>query len=422
MQSSLAAPSSPKNGGASPGKAATKTARLPSSVAISSGGPSSLAGASPGAPSAAASGFPPLVPTLSFKEVASRQRSLSGLLAAVPKVATLQGHPSGLHAVVPEAPAVSIPMPQEALTHARHYSRHALVCRFNGFWPSLPDLISWFSSEWYPLLDGEVIPYPCAKGFFVVVFYSTSDRDKVFNSGPWFWGRAGLSMQHWTPAFDPSTDCISSAPVWVRLPYFPLHFWGDESLHSIGNGLGKFLCRSPDSKPARSTFTRICVEMDFSKGFPAEIILQGKDYSRTQKLDYENLSFRCRNCFETGHLARHCGKPPGKKRSSKPTWWTGVPMVPRPESKTPEEAEEAEVEDEIKPPSKGEAEDSPKSPTQQDPLASSWADLADKEEALGPSESHSIDHNNEWQTVSKRKKNFHPRSDVMTRSRSGSLK
>jgi hypothetical protein len=242
----------------------------------------------------------------------------------------------------------------------------------------------------------------------VVVFDSTSDRDKVFNSRPWFWGRAGLSMQLWTPAFDPSMDCISSTPIWVRLPYLSLRFLGDDSLQYIGNGLDKFLCKSPDSKPARSTFARICVEMDFSKGFPAEIILQGKDYSRTQKLDYENLSFRCRNCFETGHLARNCGKPPGKKRSSKPTWWMKASKEPRSKSKTLEaeeeaeakaeikspakgEAEEAEVEAEIKSPAKGEAEDTPKSPTQQETLTPSWANLAEKEDPLRATESQSTD-------------------------------
>jgi hypothetical protein len=213
----------------------------------------------------------------------------------------------------------------------------------------------------------------------VVVFKSTSDRDKVFNSGPWFWGRAGLSMQLWTPAFDPSTDCFSSTPVWVRLPYLPLHFWGDESLKSIGNGLGKFLCRSPDSKPACSTFARICVEMDFSKGFPAEIILQGKDYSRTQILDYENLSFRCRNFFKMGHLARSCGKSTGKKRSSKsqrPTWWTEAPAKSRSESKAREAAAKVEAEAEIKPPAKGkaQAEAIPKSPTQE-PQTSRWVTI-----------------------------------------------
>jgi hypothetical protein len=249
----------------------------------------------------------------------------------------------------------------------------------------------------------------------------------VFNSGPWFWGRAGLSMQLWTPAFDPSMDCISSAPVWVRLPYLPLHFWGDESLQSIGNGLGKFLCRSPDSKPSLSTFTRICVEMDFTKGFPTEIILQGKDYSRNQKLDYENLSFRCRNCFETGHLVHNCGKPPRKKRSSKsqrPTWWTGAPTEPHSESKAHGAAEEAEAEAKIKPPAKGkaQAEAIPKSPTQPEPQISRWADLADEEDPLGPTESQSMDQSTEWRTVSKKKKNFQARNDVMTRSRSGSLK
>ena len=112
--------------------------------------------------------------------------------------------------------------------------------------------------------------------------------------------------------------------------------------------------------------------MDFSKGFPAEIILQGKDYLRTQILDYENLSFRCRNYFETGHLARSCGKQPGKKRPSKnqrPTWWTRAPSEPRIESKAQEAAEEAEVEAETKPPAKGEAptEATPKSPTRPEP-------------------------------------------------------
>ena len=233
-------------------------------------------------------------------------------------------------------------------------------------------------------------------------------------------------MQLWTPPFDPSTDCISSAPVWVRLPYLPLHFWGDETLHSIGNGLSKFLCRSPDSKPARSTFARICVEMDFSKGFPAEIILQGKDYSRTQILDYENLSFKCRNCFEMGHLAHSYGKSSRKKRSSKsqrPTWWTGAPVESRSESKAQEAAEEVEAEAEIKPPAKGkaQAEAIPKSPTQE-PQASRWADIADKEDPLGPMESQAMDQSTEWKTVSKKKKNFQARSDIITRSRSGSLK
>jgi hypothetical protein len=44
------------------------------------------------------------------------------------------------------------------------------------------------------------------------------------------------------------------------------------------------------------------------------------------------------------------------------------------------------------------------------------------EDALGPTEGQVMDQSNEWKTVSKKKKNTHPRSEVITRSRSGSLK
>jgi hypothetical protein len=66
----------------------------------------------------------------------------------------------------------------------------------------------------------------------------------------------------------------------------------------------------------------ICMEMDFSKGFPAEVILTGKNYSWSQKLDYERVSLHCRSCFETCHLATHCPKGSRKNRKhQKSTWW-----------------------------------------------------------------------------------------------------
>lgn len=52
------------------------------------------------------------------------------------------------------------------------------------------------------------------------------------------------------------------------------------------------------------TFTRICVEFDLSKGFPGHIQIKHKYFSWTQVLDYENTAFRCRTCFQTGHLQK----------------------------------------------------------------------------------------------------------------------
>jgi hypothetical protein len=172
--------------------------------------------------------------------------------ASFKDMASLRGGSSAPNTSIVEAPAVSIQMPKEALVFSSQLSKLALVCRFNGFWPSLVDLRSWIDSEWSPLLVGEVSVCPFAKGFFAAIFESSDERDLVSSSGPWFWGRAGLSVQPWTPDFDPATASISSAPVWVRLPSLPLHFRGDKSLESIGNGIGKFLCNAlklPQSTP-----------------------------------------------------------------------------------------------------------------------------------------------------------------------------
>jgi hypothetical protein len=96
----------------------------------------------------------------------------------------------------------------------------------------------------------------------------------------------------WTPSFDPVIDSLSTTLVWVILPNLPLHLWGLPSLRAIGNALGKFHYRSEETKNySTTTYARICVEMDFNKGFPAEIILTGESSSWSQKLDYENVSF-----------------------------------------------------------------------------------------------------------------------------------
>ena len=65
--------------------------------------------------------------------------------------------------------------------------------------------------------------------------------------------------------------------------------------------------------------------MDFSKKFLAKIILDGKGYSWTQKLDYEQIHFICRVYYEIGNLSLNCKKFPEKNKERKthrnPTWW-----------------------------------------------------------------------------------------------------
>ena len=160
-------------------------------------------------------------------------------------------------------------MPDMALKGIKALSDRALICRFNGYWPKMVDLHAWLDACWKPLLQQTFSIYPCARGFFVIDFDNQEDKSTIVEVGPWFWGSSGLFMQPWNPNFNPSTTFISTAPVWVRLPNLPLHLWNDPSLRSIGDVIGQFhsICLNT-MKFFRTTYARICVQMDVSEGLP----------------------------------------------------------------------------------------------------------------------------------------------------------
>ena len=167
------------------------------------------------------------------------------------------------------------------------YSK-SIICRFNGFWPISDVLHQWIYEPWSP--DCEI--YLCPKGFFIVRFRTTQEREYIINKGPWFWGNARLFMTPWFPKFDDNTMVVSKMPVWVRLHNFPLHLWHHNLLITIGNVLGKFL-KIDEDRITRVifTFARICIEVDFSEGLPKSINLNFNNTQWTQPLDYENTTF-----------------------------------------------------------------------------------------------------------------------------------
>jgi hypothetical protein len=185
--------------------------------------------------------------------------------------------------LVQEAPLFVIPMGQDAEEEEEYYKFVSLVCHFNGFWPKLIDLKCWITTTYIPIMQQQSFIHPCVKGFFIVEFDIEEDRDLILSSGSWFWGNLGLFMKPWSPSFNPAFDTLSLAPVLVRLPNLPLHLWGLPSLEAIGSALGKFHFEiHENSRLSTSTFACICMEMDFSKGFPSDVILTGKTYSWSQ--------------------------------------------------------------------------------------------------------------------------------------------
>ena len=96
-------------------------------------------------------------------------------------------------------------------------------------------------------------------------------------------------------------------PIWIKLPGLPRQYWTEEHFINIGNILGTF--READlsitiMKVCR--VTRILVNINIREGLGEDIQLSWRGVNFTQKLDYENVSFRCRRCHAYGHPAADC--------------------------------------------------------------------------------------------------------------------
>ena len=199
---------------------------------------------------------------------------------------------------------------EEVKQNVSIFSELGLIGRLCGIWPSLSELHSWISENWGPLITGNVQIYPAAKGFFIVVFGNIEDKKMVLCDHFWCWEDQNvLMLKPWHPKFCPDSESFEKIPIWVRLPYFPLHLWFNSCLETIGNSLGEFLLVDEGSSNLlHSTYAQILVEMNISLGLPADIEIKTSNGSWFQPLDYEGIPFRCRQCHQVGHLAVNFSK------------------------------------------------------------------------------------------------------------------
>jgi hypothetical protein len=157
-----------------------------------------------------------------------------------------------------------------------------------------------------PYLKGLIVIKEILHIVLVYLLWCFCIQSLVLNSGPYFMGPQGIYLNQWTPDFDPVVDVPKVVLVWVRLPNLPIHCWNPSSLQTIGNRLGRFINKA-DLK-CRYSCARICVEVDLEVGLSEAIKLTVEKWNHYQKLDYEQLSFKCRGCHEYGNFQKHCPK------------------------------------------------------------------------------------------------------------------
>ncbi|GLJ21408.1 hypothetical protein SUGI_0394160 [Cryptomeria japonica] len=131
---------------------------------------------------------------------------------------------------------------QEIEYNVKVFTEHSSICIFKGIWPSLPELHKWISQHWDPLISGTVHIYPMAKVFFVAKFKNAKNRRKIMCE-IFFYEKDNTSLlvKPWHSDFNPLSEKLKKNPVWVWLPYLPIHLWANSLFEEIGDAIGNFI-------------------------------------------------------------------------------------------------------------------------------------------------------------------------------------
>lgn len=141
--------------------------------------------------------------------------------------------------------------------------------------------------------------------FFMVRFEVEEEYLAALTGGPWRAFGSCLTVQAWSPEFDPLKDEIVTTPVWVRISNIPVNFYHKAILLGIARGLGKPLKVDLTTlKFERARFARVCVEVNLQKPLKGTVLINGERYF----VSYEGLPNICPRCGIYGHTVNVCSK------------------------------------------------------------------------------------------------------------------
>ncbi|KAL6517057.1 hypothetical protein OROHE_018017 [Orobanche hederae] len=162
------------------------------------------------------------------------------------------------------------------------------------------------------------------------------DYTRIFSRQVLYMAGFPMKIFKWTPNFVPQEEA-PFAPIWVKLPYLPVHLFDKRSLFTIASAIGKPLrIDAVTTTLSRACTPRICIEIDLSKNLDkeVEIVLDGQTIF--QEVEYENIPKFCDLWKHLGHemsaclkLPRSEARPPGDSVSRPVQVTSKVPSDPQ---------------------------------------------------------------------------------------------
>ncbi|KAK2967354.1 hypothetical protein RJ640_026368 [Escallonia rubra] len=198
----------------------------------------------------------------------------------------------------------TIKLSQELKARIRKPWKRSLIIKLVGADFSLLRIMPRLIEIWRP--KGKIETIDLSNGFLTVKFSSEEDYRKALEQGPWFIGTNYLSVQTWTPNFNPHVLSVSSMAIWIRLNSLPLEYFDREILTLIGKQIGTPLrIDAITNSISKGRFARLCIQVDTSQALTKQIRI-GK---HLQPVQYENIPNLCHRCERIGHSPTQCTSP-----------------------------------------------------------------------------------------------------------------
>ncbi|KAK9022315.1 hypothetical protein V6N11_002591 [Hibiscus sabdariffa] len=157
---------------------------------------------------------------------------------------------------------------------------------------------------------------------YIVKFSSQRDYIAALTDGPWTVFGHYITVEPWSPDFDPSQAYPKRILAWIRLPGLPIT-WYKRSLHeAIGSCVGSVVkIDFQTDNGHRGRFARMAVKINLNQPLVSKIVVNG----RTQLVEYESLPVVCFHCGTYGHIHDQC---PRRLQPEDPPSTTVLPPIP----------------------------------------------------------------------------------------------
>ncbi|XP_026443829.1 uncharacterized protein LOC113343975 [Papaver somniferum] len=204
----------------------------------------------------------------------------------------------------------SIVIPDDMYLEGCDLWKHSLIGRLDFKTLKFEDAKKNLINQWQ-FTEDRVQFIPMNRGFFIIKLSSVEDKSRVHAKDAWIVEQQALTLIEWFRGFDVEKHKTSHATVWVKFLGFPIEFWVEKTLISLGKTLG-----TPVVVDRRTLnhFASVLIDIDFSQHDTESVHVQVGDRDFWQEIDIQKKPKFCSKCKIIGHSDDECRR----KKHNKP--------------------------------------------------------------------------------------------------------